>query len=85
MARPSLLLLDEPFAGVNPTLSLHVHRLLARLRDAGLTMVLIEHELGAVERLCDTIVVMALGRVIAQGTMAQLRENREVVDAYLGA
>ena len=84
MARPSLLVLDEPFAGVNPTLGLAVQRLLGELRDTGLTMVLIEHELGAVERLCDTIVVMALGRVIAQGTMAQLRANREVVDAYLG-
>jgi ABC-type branched-subunit amino acid transport system ATPase component len=73
MTRPSLLLLDEPFAGVG------------ELRDGGLTMVLIEHELGAVERLCDRIVVMALGRVIAEGTMQQLRANREVVDAYLGS
>jgi neutral amino acid transport system ATP-binding protein len=85
MARPSLLLLDEPFAGVNPTLSLEVQRLLEELRDAGLTIVLIEHELGAVERLCERIVVMALGRVIAEGTMQELRANREVVDAYLGA
>jgi neutral amino acid transport system ATP-binding protein len=84
MTRPSLLLLDEPFAGVNPTLSLDIQRLLGELRDSGLTMVLIEHELGAVERLCDSIVVMALGRVIAEGTMQQLRANREVVDAYLG-
>jgi ABC-type branched-subunit amino acid transport system ATPase component len=84
MRRPSLLLLDEPFAGVNPTLGLEVQRLLGALRDAGLTMVLIEHELDAVERLCDTVVVMALGRVIAEGTMSQLRANREVVDAYLG-
>jgi ABC-type branched-subunit amino acid transport system ATPase component len=84
MARPSLLLLDEPFAGVNPTLGLEVQKLLEKLRDAGLTIVLIEHELGAVERLCERIVVMALGRVIAEGTMQELRANREVVDAYLG-
>jgi branched-chain amino acid transport system permease protein len=84
MARPSLLLLDEPFAGVAPALSLEIQRLLAGLRDSGLTIVLIEHELGAVERLCDSVVVMALGRVIAEGTMAELRANREVVDAYLG-
>jgi ABC-type branched-subunit amino acid transport system ATPase component len=84
MTRPSLLLLDEPLAGVNPTLALEIERLLDSLRQTGLTMVLIEHELGAVERLCDNIVVMALGRVIADGTMAQLRANREVVDAYLG-
>jgi neutral amino acid transport system ATP-binding protein len=84
MARPSLLLLDEPFAGVNPTLSLDVQQLLSELRDSGLTIVLIEHELGAVERLCERILVMAAGGVLAEGTMAQLRANREVVDAYLG-
>jgi neutral amino acid transport system ATP-binding protein len=84
MARPTLLLLDEPFAGVAPALSLSIQRLLSGLRDSGLTIVLIEHELGAVERLCDSVVVMALGRVIAEGTMAELRANREVVDAYLG-
>jgi ABC-type branched-subunit amino acid transport system ATPase component len=84
MTRPSLLLLDEPFAGINPTLALDVERLLTELRAAGLTMVLIEHELDAVERLCDNIVAMALGRVIAVGTMQELRANQEVVDAYLG-
>jgi neutral amino acid transport system ATP-binding protein len=84
MAQPSLLLLDEPFAGVAPALSLSIQRLLSGLRGSGLTIVLIEHELDAVERLCDSVVVMALGRVIAEGTMAELRANREVVDAYLG-
>jgi ABC-type branched-subunit amino acid transport system ATPase component len=84
MTRPSLLLLDEPFAGINPTLALEVERLLGELRDSGLTMVLIEHELGAVERLCDKVIVMALGRVIAEGTMDELRANQQVVDAYLG-
>jgi ABC-type branched-subunit amino acid transport system ATPase component len=84
MSRPSLLLLDEPLAGVNPTLALEVERLLESLRDTGLTMVLIEHELGAVERLCDKVIVMALGRVIAEGTMEEMRAHPEVVDAYLG-
>ena len=84
MAEPRLLLLDEPFAGVNPTLALQVEQMLTSLRDDGLTLVLVEHEMGAVERLCDTVVVMALGRVLATGTMAEMRANREVIDAYLG-
>jgi branched-chain amino acid transport system ATP-binding protein len=79
-----VLLLDEPLAGVNPTLALEVERLLRSLRDSGLTMVLIEHELGAVERLCDKVIVMALGRVIAEGKMDEMRAHPEVVDAYLG-
>jgi branched-chain amino acid transport system ATP-binding protein len=53
------------------------------LRDEGLTMVMVEHELGAVERCCDSVIVMAQGRVLAAGSMAQLRANEEVVDAYL--
>jgi ABC-type branched-subunit amino acid transport system ATPase component len=83
MARPDLLLLDEPLAGVNPTLRLTVEDHLRRLRDEGLTMVMVEHELGAVERCCDSVIVMAQGRVLAAGSMAQLRANEEVVDAYL--
>lgn len=84
MAKPHLLLLDEPFAGVNPTLALDVEHMLTSLRDDGLTIVLVEHEMGAVERMCDTVVVMALGQVLATGTMAEMRINREVIDAYLG-
>jgi ABC-type branched-subunit amino acid transport system ATPase component len=83
MAEPRLLLLDEPFAGVNPSLALEVQDRLLDLRDGGLTMLMVEHELGAVERMCDTVVVMAQGRVLAEGTMAELRENELVLDAYL--
>jgi ABC-type branched-subunit amino acid transport system ATPase component len=83
MARPSLLLLDEPLAGVNPTLRLTVEDHLRRLRDEGLTMVMVEHELGAVERCCESVIVMAQGRVLASGSMEQMRANEEVVDAYL--
>lgn len=84
MMQPTALLLDEPFAGVNPSLGLAVERVLADLREEGMTMVLIEHEMGAIERLCDHVIVMALGRVLAEGTMQELRENPEVVEAYLG-
>jgi ABC-type branched-subunit amino acid transport system ATPase component len=84
MARPNLLLLDEPLAGVNPTLRLVVEDHLRRLRDdQGLTMVMVEHELGAVERCCESVIVMAQGRVLATGSMEQMRANEEVVDAYL--
>jgi ABC-type branched-subunit amino acid transport system ATPase component len=83
MARPTLLLLDEPLAGVNPTLRLAVEDHLRRLRDEGLTMVMVEHELGAVERCCESVIVMAQGRVLATGSMEQMRANEEVVDAYL--
>jgi ABC-type branched-subunit amino acid transport system ATPase component len=83
MARPSLLLLDEPLAGVNPTLRVTVEDHLRRLRDEGLTMVMVEHELGAVERCCESVIVMAQGRVLATGSMEEMRANEEVVDAYL--
>jgi ABC-type branched-subunit amino acid transport system ATPase component len=83
MAEPKMLLLDEPMAGVNPSLAQRIARYLEELRDGGLTMLMVEHELIFVERLCDPVVVMAQGKVISQGTMGELRSRREVVDAYL--
>ena len=83
MASHRLLLLDEPFAGVNPSLSRRIESHLVDLRADGLTMVLVEHELGVVERACDSVVVMAMGSVIAQGTMGDVRTRGEVLDAYL--
>ena len=84
MAEPKLLLLDEPMAGVNPTLALSICERLEELRNHGMTMLMVEHELRWVERLCDPIVVMARGQVLAEGSMAELQENAEVLDAYLG-
>jgi ABC-type branched-subunit amino acid transport system ATPase component len=83
MAQPKVLLLDEPLAGVNPTLRLTVEKHLVRLQEAGLTMLMVEHELGSVERCCESVIVMAQGRVLAKGSMEDLRANEEVVDAYL--
>jgi ABC-type branched-subunit amino acid transport system ATPase component len=83
MAAPKLLLLDEPMAGVNPTLARGIEAHLQRLNRAGLTMLMVEHELGVVERLCDRVVVMAQGKVISEGTMEALRLEQEVRDAYL--
>ena len=79
MAGPALLLLDEPMAGVNPSLTRRIEQHLLQLRDEGLTMLMVEHELGVVERLCDPVVVMAQGRVISVGTMDELRANEEVL------
>lgn len=83
MARPRILLLDEPMAGVNPTLRLTIEEHLKRLRDSGLTMLMVEHELASVERVCDSVIVMAQGKLLATGTMTELRANEEVVSAYL--
>ncbi|MCU4187248.1 ABC transporter ATP-binding protein [Acidiferrimicrobium sp. IK] len=84
MARPKMLLLDEPMAGVNRSLARHIEHALSALRNDGLTLLLVEHELGSVERLCDRVLVMAGGRQIASGHMGQLRSRQEVLDAYLG-
>ena len=84
MARPKMLLLDELMAGVNRSLARHIEDALKALRDGGLTLLLVEHELASVERLCDRVIVMAQGRQIADGDMGQLRSREEVLSAYLG-
>jgi ABC-type branched-subunit amino acid transport system ATPase component len=83
MAAPKLLLLDEPLAGVNPTLAHRILGYLEQLRDEGLTMLMVEHDLHAVGRVCDPVVVMAQGRVLAQGPLEELREDEGVRNAYL--
>jgi ABC-type branched-subunit amino acid transport system ATPase component len=82
MARPRLLLLDEPTAGVHPNMVGELERQLAALRDEGLTMVMVEHELGIVGRLCEVVVVMSRGKVIAEGAMAEVRTHEVVREAY---
>jgi branched-chain amino acid transport system ATP-binding protein/branched-chain amino acid transport system permease protein len=83
MLRPRLLLLDEPMSGVHPKIVEEIQHYLEDLRAEGLTILMVEHELHMVERLCDTVVVMAQGKVIGSGTMSSLRRQREIVDAYL--
>ncbi|HVC39841.1 MAG TPA: ABC transporter ATP-binding protein [Candidatus Dormibacteraeota bacterium] len=83
MMDPKLLLLDEPMAGLNPRLSRQLEDVFLSLREQGLTLILIEHELDTVERICAEVLVMAWGKVIAQGEMAELRTRREVQDAYV--
>jgi branched-chain amino acid transport system ATP-binding protein len=83
MSRPRILLLDEPLAGINPTLRDEITQYLWSLKSDGLTMIIVEHELEAVERLCDTVLVMANGRLVGQGTYSEVIEMGEVVDAYI--
>jgi ABC-type branched-subunit amino acid transport system ATPase component len=83
MLEPRLLLLDEPMSGVHPSIVAEIQHYLEELRREGMTILMVEHELHLVERLCDTVVVMAQGKVIGSGTMATLRQQKEIVDAYL--
>jgi len=83
MLRPRCLLLDEPMSGVHPRIVDEIKYYLQSLRADGLTILMVEHELHLVEQLCDSVVVMAQGKVIGSGTMAALRRQQEIVDAYL--
>jgi neutral amino acid transport system ATP-binding protein len=83
MLGPRVLLLDEPMSGVHPKIVQEIQYYLQELRKEGLTILMVEHELHMVERLCDSVVVMAQGKVIGSGTMASLRRQPEIVDAYL--
>jgi ABC-type branched-subunit amino acid transport system ATPase component/ABC-type branched-subunit amino acid transport system permease subunit len=84
MLDPAILILDEPFAGVNPALKESICDLVRRLRDQGHAILLIEHDLTTVFALCDRLVVLADGRVIDDGPPHIVRANPEVIAAYLG-
>jgi neutral amino acid transport system ATP-binding protein len=83
MLHPRCLLLDEPMSGVHPRVIAEIQHYLQGLRAEGLTILMVEHELHLVEQLCDSVFVMAQGKLIGSGTMATLRRQREIVDAYL--
>jgi branched-chain amino acid transport system permease protein len=83
MAEPRVLLLDEPMAGVHPHLAHQIGEQLLGLCASGMTILMVEHELAIMDEFCDPVVVMAEGRVLAEGTMTQLRARAEVVEAYL--
>ncbi len=83
LAEPKVLLLDEPMAGVHPNLAHKIGDQLTRLAEGGMTILMVEHELSIMDAFCDPVIVLAEGKVLAQGTMAELRSNSEVVEAYL--
>ena len=85
MARPSLLMLDEPMAGVNPALR---QSLLDRIRDLaadGVTVLFVEHDMDVVSSIAEVVVCMAEGRIIAKGTPGEVAADERVIEAYLGA
>ncbi len=85
MTDAKLILLDEPGAGVNPTLLLKIREMIAKLcEDRGNTFCVIEHDMDMIASLCNPVIVMAEGTVLAQGNMDDIRRNPEVLDAYLG-
>lgn len=85
MAEPEMVMLDEPMAGVNPALKQSLLEHIKVLRTEGRTVLFVEHDMDMVREISDWVVVMAEGRIIAEGTPDDIGANQAVVDAYLGA
>jgi len=84
VARPKLLLLDEPAAGLNPAETAELLALLESVAEGGVTLLVVEHDMTFVRRLCQDVVVLNFGRLIYHGTPAGAQSDRAVLEAYLG-
>lgn len=84
MLEPRLVLLDEPGAGVNPTMRLRIFDVIGRLRAQGVTFLVVEHDMAVVMRYCDRVVGLDSGRVVAEGTPEEVRQSEALLAAYFG-
>lgn len=85
MVRPELVMLDEPMAGVNPALKQSLLGHVKSLRDEGMTVLFVEHDMDMVRDISDWVIVMAQGKIISEGTPQAIMSDPRVIDAYLGA
>jgi branched-chain amino acid transport system ATP-binding protein len=83
-AEPKIILLDEPAAGLNAVETTALEELIAKIAEQGITVMLVEHDMKLVMGISDRLLVLNYGRVLAEGTPAQIRENPDVIAAYLG-
>ena len=83
-ANPEVLLLDEPLTGMNPTETLTTLDHIRQLKERGITIIIVEHNMKAVMSLCERLVVLNYGEKIAEGTCEEIQENKAVIEAYLG-
>lgn len=84
MGEPRMIMLDEPFAGVNPSLSQEIGDHILRLREQGVTFLMIEHHMDMVSKLCDPVIVMAQGKKLAEGAFREVAARHDVQEAYMG-
>jgi branched-chain amino acid transport system ATP-binding protein len=85
MVNPELVMLDEPMAGVNPALKQSLLGHIKSLRDDGMTVLFVEHDMDMVRDISDWVVVMAQGKIVAEGRPNEVMRNKDVIDAYLGS
>lgn len=85
MSKPKLVMLDEPMAGVNPALTQSLLEHIKGLKNDGTTVLFVEHDMHMVRNIADWVIVMAEGRIVAEGPPSQVMKDQAVIDAYLGA